>query len=126
MLSRMTGTVSTAMVEQRTAALDISQATGSMRTHAEQTAKALKEQSRAMRDISAAAAGTARQIKTITQANRNHSQVVTSLLADLTEVRRITDRNTTGVKETRAGTADLLRNAQSLTSMVSAAKKSSH
>jgi methyl-accepting chemotaxis protein len=97
-----------------------------MRTEADQTAKALKEQTRAMRDMSGAAAGAARQIKTITQANRSHSQSVTSVLADLAEVRRITERNTGGVRDTRNNTADLLRNAESLTTIMSDVTKSSH
>src|SRR4029453_10317462 len=95
-LSRLAGTVSTAMAEQRAAANDIAQASASMRTEADQTAKALKEQTRAMRDMSGAAPGPPGQIKPIRQANRSHSQSVTSVLADLAEVRRITERNTGG------------------------------
>ena len=36
----------------------------------------------------------------------------------IAEIRRIAERNAGGVKETRDGTADLLRNAQSLTTIV--------
>jgi methyl-accepting chemotaxis protein len=125
-LARTTGTVSAAMVEQRAAAAEIAQAAGSMRTEADQTAKALKEQGRAMRDMTSAAADSARQIKTITQANRGHSQAVTSVLADMSEIRRIAERNVSGVTETRNGATDLLRSAQSLTDIMGDRSKTSH
>jgi methyl-accepting chemotaxis protein len=76
-----------------------------------------------MRDISGSAATTARQIKTITAANRSHSQAVAALVGDITEIRRITERNASGVQGTRAGTADLLRSAQALASTVDDAVK---
>ena len=43
------------------------------------------------------------------------------LLAQLDDVKRITDRNTAGVKQTRGGTADLLRQAETLTGIMNGA-----
>ena len=44
--------------------------------------------------------------------------VATALLTSLREIRQITDRNASGVKQTRGGTDDLLRRAQALVTMV--------
>jgi methyl-accepting chemotaxis protein len=125
-LARMTGSVSSAMGEQRVATGEIAQSAVAMRTQADETAKALKEQTRAMRDMSTAAANTARQIKAITFTNRGHAQAVSAVLTDLAEIRRITERNAGGVKQTRSGTADLVRSAQALTDVVSGLVKHSH
>jgi methyl-accepting chemotaxis protein len=125
-LARMSAQVSGAMVEQRTATAEIAKATASMRSEAEQTAKALKEQGRAMRDMTGAATSTARQIKSITAANRSHSQAVAGVVDDMGTIRRITERHAGGVKETRSGTADLVRNAQALSSMVTELAKNTH
>ncbi len=76
-----------------------------MRLEAEQAAKALKEQSRAMKDMTTAVASTAREIKLISHANREHSTVAGTLLGEVAEIRKITDRNARGVKETRVSTA---------------------
>jgi methyl-accepting chemotaxis protein len=89
-----------------------------MRQQAEQAAKALKEQARAMKDMSGAATNTANQIKTITRSNRDHSQAAAAVAAELTETRRISERNVSGVKQTRTTTADLLRHAEALTAVV--------
>ena len=62
----------------------------------------------------------------VTAANRAHSQGVGGLLTDLTEMRRITERNLGGAKETRAGTADLARNAQNLTAVMADLAKRPH
>ena len=77
-----------------------------------------QNRTRAMRIIESNTANITRQIKSITQANRAHAQAVESVVADVAEIRRIAERNAGGVKETRDGTADLLRNAQSLTTIV--------
>ncbi len=79
---------------------------------ADQTARAVKEQARTMREMIAAAQNTAKQIKLITNANLEHSTVSGSLLRSVAEIRQITDRNASGVKQTRGGTDDLLRRAQ--------------
>ena len=117
-LTRMVTTVAKSMAEQSTAATQIAASAVSMRQQAEQSAKALKEQARAMKDMTSAAGNTAKQIKTITMANREHSQAAGTVLQELTELRRITDRNAAGVRQTREGTTDLVRSAQALTAMV--------
>jgi methyl-accepting chemotaxis protein len=76
-----------------------------------------------MKDMTTAAATTARQIKGITNANREHSQVATTVLQDLSELRRVTDRNAAGVRQTRANTAELLRSAEALAAAVDGSKK---
>ena len=68
--------------------------------------------------MTASAANTTKQIKGITAANKEHSQTAGAALEDLAELRRITDRNADGVRQTREGTADLVRAAQALTAMV--------
>jgi methyl-accepting chemotaxis protein len=71
-----------------------------------------------MRDITTATANTTKQIKLITHANREHAQVSETLLTELGEVRRVTDRNARGVQQTRVSTADLLRHAETLNDIV--------
>jgi len=46
---------------------------------------------------------------------------VSRIVAQLTEVRRITQRNADGVRQTRGGTADLLRQAETLTGLMDSA-----
>jgi methyl-accepting chemotaxis protein len=125
-LSRMVVTVSKAMAEQGVASTEIASAAGAMRQQADQAAKALREQSRAMKDMTTAAANTARQIKGITGANREHSQVAGAILQDLAELRRVTDRNVAGVRQTRASTADLVRSADALAAVVVDLSKKPH
>jgi methyl-accepting chemotaxis protein len=95
-----------------------------MRVQAEQAARAVKAQARTMRDMITSAQSTAKQIKLITKANAEHSTVSAALLRSVGEVREITNRNATGVKQTRGGTDDLLRRAQALTAMVERPAKS--
>jgi hypothetical protein len=54
----------------------------------------------------------------ITQANRGHSESAARLLGQLRDVRVITDRNARDVRETRGGTAELLRHATELSGLV--------
>ena len=89
-----------------------------MRVQAEQASRAIKEQARTMRDMISAAQTTAKQIKVITKANLEHSTVSNSLLRSVGEIRQITDRNASGVKQTRGGTEDVLRRAQALAALV--------
>ena len=117
-LSRLVASVAKAMTEQNGAATEITRAAESMRQQSDQAAKALREQARAMKDMSVAAANTAKQIKLITQANREHGRVSGMLLQDMAEIRRITDQNVNGVRQTRTSTADLLKYAEALTSMM--------
>ena len=71
-----------------------------------------------MRDMIGSAQTTAKQIKLITKANVEHSSTSEHLVRSVGEVRQITDRNASGVKETRGGTEDLLRRAKALTALV--------
>ena len=120
-LNRMIGHVSKAMSEQSTAATQISAAVQSMRRESDQSARALKEQSRAVHEMASAAQNTTKQIKLITHANRQHSTASSRVLDQLGAIRQITDRTARGVKETRGGTADLLRHAEALTATLAAA-----
>jgi methyl-accepting chemotaxis protein len=119
-------TVSRAMAEQNAAASDIAGSATSMRQQADQAAKALKEQARAMRDMTSAAANTATQIKQITHANREQSVAAAAIVRDLEETRRVTERNASGVKQTRGSSADLVRYAQALTAVVDDLTKKPH
>jgi methyl-accepting chemotaxis protein len=101
------------------AATQMSAAIDAVRLQGDQTAKAAAEQSRTMRDMAAAAQTTARDIQVMTQANREQSVTAASLLTQLDDIRRITDRNTAGVKQARGGTADLLRQAETLSGIMS-------
>jgi methyl-accepting chemotaxis protein len=74
-----------------------------------------------MKEMAKAAAFTAREIKTITQANKNHSAGAARLLSQLSEIRRITERNADGVRQARGGTADLLKQAETLTGLMDSA-----
>ena len=114
-MTRTVATVSKAIVEQATATAEITRAAESMKVEADQAAKALKEQSRAMKDMTTAVASTTREIKLISHANREHSTVAGTLLGEVGEIRKITDRNARGVKETRVeyrGPAPAYRSAQ--------------
>jgi methyl-accepting chemotaxis protein len=74
--------------------------------------------------MSASAQATARDIQAMTRANREQSAAAARLLGQLEEIRKITDRNTTGVRQTRGGTAALLRQAETLTGIVTGAFES--
>ena len=57
----------------------------------------------------------------ISAANVTHSQSATRLGSQLADIRRITERNAAGVKQTRGGTNDLLRQAEALSSSMNRA-----
>ena len=65
-----------------------------------------------------AAASADKEIKTITEANKGHSAGAAKLAGQLADIRRITERNADGVRQTRGGTADLLKQAELLTGLV--------
>jgi methyl-accepting chemotaxis protein len=119
-LRRNISGVTKAMAEQATAMQQISTASESMRVQADQASRALKEQTRTMREMTNATESTAKQIKLITNANREHSTVSAALVETLGEVRRIAERNASGVKQTRGGTDDLVRRADAFVSRVQA------
>jgi methyl-accepting chemotaxis protein len=68
--------------------------------------------------MAAAAANTAAKIKAITRTNRDHSHGAAAIVTELAELRRITERNVSSVKQTRTTTSDLLRYAEALTAVV--------
>jgi len=113
--------VTRAMVEQASNTSQITTATDAMKVQSEQAARASAEQTRTMKEMARAVAGTAKEIKSITQANKTHSAGATRLVAQLAEIRRITERNVDGVRQTRGGTADLLKQAETLTGLVGSA-----
>jgi methyl-accepting chemotaxis protein len=123
-LSRQIGSVAKAMSEQAAAAVEMNGAVDSMRTQSEQAARAATEQARTMKDMARASNATARDIKLISAANNTHSQAAGRLASQVADIRRITERNAAGVKQTRGGTSDLLRQAEALSSLMSAATSS--
>ena len=78
-----------------------------------------------MREMTTAAHTTARDIKLITQATRAQSASMTALVTQLADVRRVSERNAEAVKQTRGGTAALLKHAEALTGLVGEALASS-
>jgi methyl-accepting chemotaxis protein len=103
----------------------IAAAMASMRRESEQASRALKEQSRAVHDMTTATVNTAKHMKSITHANREHSEAAARLLSQLRDIRVITDRNARDVRETRGGTADLLRQATELAGLVDSGRSGS-
>jgi methyl-accepting chemotaxis protein len=97
---------------------EIASAADGMRAQSEQTSRALVDQSRTMREMTTAAQNTAKQVKSITKANVEHSSAAASLLTSMGEIRKITDRNASGAKQTRGGTDDLMRRAQALINLM--------
>ena len=85
-----------------------------MRVQADQAARATTEQARTMREMTSASAATTRDIKLISEANRSQSVAAARLVTQLADIRRITERNAEGVRQTRGGTADLMRQAETL------------
>ena len=99
---QMVASVARRWPSRRRRSTQISRGGRSMRQESDQAAKALTEQARGDEGDDRGRGATRRsQIKLITRANREHSGVAGALLEQLTEVRRITDRNAAGVKETR-------------------------
>jgi methyl-accepting chemotaxis protein len=57
----------------------------------------------------------------MTHANRAQSASAARLIAQIAEIRRITERNAEGVRQTRGSTADLIKQAESLTGLMDSA-----
>ena len=89
-----------------------------MRVQSEQVSRATADQAKAMRTMTGDSQNVARQITLISKANGEQSAAAADLLVSMNEVRRITDRNAAGVKQTRGGTDDLRRRAQALAALV--------
>jgi methyl-accepting chemotaxis protein len=109
------------MVEQPTPPGQVTHATGAMKVQSDEAARAAAEQTRTMKEMARTVAVTAKEIKSITQANRTHSAGATRLVSQLADIRRITERNADAVRQTRGGTADLLKHAEMLTGLVDSA-----
>ena len=89
-------------------------AVDSMRVQAEQAARAAAEQARTMREMTKAATRRARHQADHPRQPRAVGGGRAGRVAQLADIRRITERNAEGVKQTRGGTADLLRQAEAL------------
>ena len=121
-LTRQTASLSRAMHDQAGAAVQVAGEIDNIRKQAEQGERALADQARAMKELTGASLNTAKQIKLISAANREHSSVSGSLLAQLQEIRRITDENVRSARDTRGGTAELTRQASTLVGSLAARK----
>jgi methyl-accepting chemotaxis protein len=113
-LARLIGTVTRSMSEQTTATTEVAGAVSSMRKEADQAARALAEQARAMRDVLGGSQNITNQLDLITKSNKQHSTRAGRVLAQLKDVRAITERNARSAKDTHGGTGDLLRHAEAL------------
>ena len=74
-----------------------------------------------MNEMARAAASTARDIGLITQANRTQSATASQLVSQIADIRRITERNVEGVRQTRGGTAALVKQAETLSGIMGGA-----
>src|SRR5258705_2752250 len=92
-----------------------------MQMQADHAARAYRKETRETREMAKAAASTASEIKTITQANKGQSAAAVRLVSQRSENRRITERNADGVRQARGGTADLLKQAETLTGLMDSA-----
>jgi methyl-accepting chemotaxis protein len=62
---------------------------------------------------------TAKEIRSTATGNKQQSNGAKKLVAQLGDVRRITERNAEGVGRTRGDTADLLKQAEALSGLMS-------
>ncbi len=85
-----------------------------MRRQADQVAKAMAEQARAGKDMTTAVQNIAKQITLLTRTNREHSTVVGQILAGLSDIQRIAERNTQGVQNSRRAISSLLEQIQTI------------
>ena len=86
----------------------------------EQASRSMTEQLRALKEMTTASENVARQVRVISAANREHSTAGNTILNHIAEVRRISDRNAAGAKETSASSEMLLRTAESLLNVIEA------
>jgi len=76
-----------------------------------------------MKEMAKAAALSTRDIRSVATANQQHTTSTAQVAAQLTDVRRITQRNADGVSRTRGGTADLIEQARMLSSLMNGSSK---
>jgi methyl-accepting chemotaxis protein len=102
------------MSEQSSGAAQIAAAVDSMRRQSDQVAKAMNEQARAARDMRSAAQEISKQIGLITRANREHSDLSARIYESIVDIRKVTEQNVRGVKDTHRATDGLAANARTL------------
>ncbi len=78
-----------------------------------------------MKEMAKAAELSAREIRSVAKANQQHSKSTAKVVAQLADIRRITQRNAEGVSRTRGGTADLIEQARALTGLMNGSPKRS-
>jgi methyl-accepting chemotaxis protein len=117
-LHRLISTTTKAVTEQASAMSEISKAADGMRVQSEQVSRATADQAKTMRTMTGESQSVAKQLTLISKANGEQSAAAADLVVSVNEVRRITDRNAAGVKQTRGGTDDLRRRAQALAALV--------
>jgi len=104
----------------------VAQAVTSMRKESEQASRALMEQARAMREVLGGTQNITKQLDLITRANKQHSASASRVLAQMKEVRNVTERNARAARDTQGGTADLLRHAEALTGALASHRNGSN
>ena len=102
------------------AAKELTQGVTGVKAQSEQAAKAAAEQARTMKEIAKSADQSSRDIRTVATGNQQHSKGMSKRVGQLSEIRRITQRNAEGVGRTRTGTAELIDQARALAMQVNA------
>ena len=116
----MIATVTRGMAEQATAASQVTTAVESMRRESDQAARAMSEQARALKEIASTTANIGKQIRLLSGANIEHSGGARRVLAQLKNVRAVSERNAQGVRQTRGSTDDLLSQTEALRATLAA------
>ena len=88
-----------------------------MRRQADEAAKATGEQTKVTKAMAEGARNNAKQMALITKANREHASASDMIQAKLNDIRRISDRNREGVRETRKAVSRLLELASAVEDM---------
>src|SRR5689334_23061584 len=117
-LAAMIVNVSKSMAEQSVAVTQITKETANVRQQSEQVAKATAEQTRAMREISDGARNIGGQMRIITRSNAQLSSTADQTLQNLAAIRKISERNSSGVKETLNGATEVRDRVQHLLSLM--------
>jgi methyl-accepting chemotaxis protein len=120
--TRQAAHVTKAMTDQAGQAAQVASAIKRMRQDAQQTSKALAEQARTMKEMTGATTNTAKQIALITKANEERADACAGIVGQVNEVRRITERNASGVKQTRSSTGELVAQAKALRALMAPAR----
>jgi methyl-accepting chemotaxis protein len=107
--------------EQAAAMKELTTGIDGVRAQSDQAARAAKEQARTMHEIAKSSDRTAKDIRAIAAGNKQQSAGARQLIGQLGEVRRITERNAEGVGRTRGDTADLLKQAEALSGLMTQA-----